>query len=181
MTLAIGFANSGGFVFVDEPAEQIATAKAGRRYQRCRVAAARREQSESAAWPVLVVVAAVDAEHVLEVAAAEEEDPVEAVGANRAHPTLGEGVCVRRLDRCADHLDALCPKDLVERAAEPRVALVDEEPERLLILELDGEVARLLGDPASVRVRAAGDVLDPPGGERDEEEDISAAERWSRP
>jgi hypothetical protein len=51
----------------------------------------RREQLESAVWPVLVVVAAVDAEHMLEMAAAEDEDPVEAVGANRAYPTLGEG------------------------------------------------------------------------------------------
>jgi hypothetical protein len=32
--------------------------------------------------PVLVVVAAADAEHVLEVVAPEDEDPVEAVGAN---------------------------------------------------------------------------------------------------
>jgi uncharacterized membrane protein YdfJ with MMPL/SSD domain len=30
-------------------------------------------------WPVLVVVAAVDAEHVLEMPAAEDEDPVEAI------------------------------------------------------------------------------------------------------
>ena len=48
-------------------------------------------------------------------AAAEDEDPVEAVGANRAHPTLGEGVCVRRLDWRADQVDALRPKGLVER------------------------------------------------------------------
>jgi hypothetical protein len=38
--------------------------------------------------------------------AAEDEDVVEAVGANRAHPALGEGVFVRSLDRRADHLDA---------------------------------------------------------------------------
>jgi hypothetical protein len=117
-------------------------------------------------------VAAVDAEHVLKMAAAEDEDPVQAVGANRAYPTLGEGVCVRRLDRRADHLDAFRLKDLVERAAEFRVAIMDEEPERLLILKLHDEVARLLGDPAAVRVRAAGDVLDPSRRERDEEEDI---------
>ena len=129
----VGFANSGGLVFVDESAEQIASAKVGRRCQRRRIAAVRREQLESAVWPVLVVVAAVDAEHVLEMAAAEDEDPVEAVGANRAHPTLGEGVRVRRLDRRADHLDAFRPEDLVERAAELRVAIMDEEPERLLI------------------------------------------------
>src|SRR2546430_3110200 len=49
---------------------------------------------------------------------------------------------------------------------------MDEEPERLLVREPHGEVARLLGGPASVRVRAAGDVLDPPGREQEEEEDI---------
>src|SRR6266536_361542 len=122
-------------------------------------------------------MAPVGAEHVFEVAAAEDEDPVEAVGANRAYPTLGEGVRVRRLDRRADHLDAFRPKDVVERAAELAVAIMDEEPERLLVRELDGEVARLLGDPASVRVRAAGEVLDPPGGERDEEEHIDPLQK----
>src|SRR6266508_2641956 len=60
--------------------------------------------------PVLVVVAAVDAEHVLEMAAAEDEDPVDAVGANRTHPTLGEGVRVRGLDRRANRLDASARK-----------------------------------------------------------------------
>src|SRR5512133_2590660 len=82
-------------------------------------------------------------------AAAEDEDPVEAVGANRTDPTLGEGVRVRRLNGRADHLDAFRPEDLVERAAELRVPIMDQEPERLVILELHGEVARLLGDPAA--------------------------------
>ena len=36
----IGFANSGGVVFVDESAEEIGTAKAGWRGQRCWIAAA---------------------------------------------------------------------------------------------------------------------------------------------
>ena len=51
----VGFANSGGLVFVDESAEQIAAANVGRRCQRRRVAPVRREQLESAVWPVLVV------------------------------------------------------------------------------------------------------------------------------
>jgi hypothetical protein len=42
----------------------------------------------------------------------------------------------------------------------------------VLVAELHNEVARLLGDPAFVRVRGAGDVLDPPGRVRDEEEDV---------
>jgi hypothetical protein len=72
-------------------------------------------------------VAAVNPQHVLEMAVAEDEDPVEAVGANGAYPTLGDGVCVRRLNRRAYHPDALRPKDLVEGAAELGVAIMDEE------------------------------------------------------
>src|SRR5919106_2614357 len=123
-------------------------------------------------WPVLVVVVAVDAEHMLEVAAAEDEDAVEAVGADGADPALGVGVRVRRLDGRADQLDALAPEDLVEGVAELRVAVVDEKPERLLVAELHDQVARLLDDPAAVRIRGAGDVLDPPGRERYEEEHV---------
>ena len=122
---------------MDESAEQIASAKVGKRSQRRRVAPIRWEQLESAMRPVRVVVAAVDAEHMLEMAATEDEYPVEAVRANRAYPTLGESVRVRRrLDRRADHLDAFRPEDLVERAAELGVAIMDEKPERLLMLEL---------------------------------------------
>jgi hypothetical protein len=55
-------------------------------------------------WPVLVVVTAVDAEHVLEMAAAEDEDPVEAISAESADPALGVSVRVRRLDRRVNHL-----------------------------------------------------------------------------
>jgi hypothetical protein len=85
---------------------------------------------ESAVWPVLVVVAAVDVEHLLEVAATENEDLVEAVGADCAHPTLGEGVRVRGLNWRADDLDAIGAEDLIEGVAELRVAIMDEEPDR---------------------------------------------------
>src|SRR6266496_2071927 len=123
-------------------------------------------------WPVFVAVPAVDAEHVLEMTAADDEDPVEAVGADCAHPTLCEGVRVRGLNWRADDLDALGAEDLIEGVAELGVAIVDEESEGVLVAELHGEVARLLGDPAAVRIRAACDVLNPPGRERDEEEDV---------
>ena len=131
--------------------------------------------------PVLVVVAAVDAEHVLEMTAADDEDPVEAVGAHCAHPTLGEGVRVRGLNWRADDLDALGAEDLIEGVAELRVAIVDEESERVLVAELHDEVARLLGNPASVRIRAAGDVLDPPSREMKKEDVDPLAEEWSQP
>src|SRR6266508_4154497 len=105
-------------------------------------------------------------------AVAEDQDSVEAVGTNGADPALGEGVRVRRLERSENNLHALRPEDLVEGVAELRLAIMDEEPEGVLVAELDDEVARLLGDPASVRVRAAGAVLDPPGRERDAEEAV---------
>src|SRR6266511_2056252 len=98
---------------------------------------------------------AIDAEDVLEVAAAEDQDPVEAVGAKRANPALGVGIRVRRPDRRADHSDAFGPEDLIEGVAELRVTVVDEEPERLLRIELHDKVASLLGDPVSVWVRRA--------------------------
>jgi len=84
---------------------------------------------------VFVVVAAVDAEDVLEVAASEDEDAVEADGAERPYPAFGVGVRIRRLDRRADHFDPLGAEDLVEGVAEFRVAVVDEEPEGVLIAE----------------------------------------------
>ena len=84
---------------MDESAEQIAAVEASRRCLRRWFGAVRREQLESAVWPVLVVVAPVDAEHVLEMAAAEHDDPVKALGTKCAYPKLAEGVCVRCLNK----------------------------------------------------------------------------------
>ena len=83
--------------------------------------------------PAGVVVVAVGAEDVLEVAAAEDQDSVEPVGAKRADPALGVGVRVRRLDWRADHLDRLAAEHFVEAIAELGVAVVDKETERLLV------------------------------------------------
>jgi hypothetical protein len=150
---------------VDESAEKIATLEAIGCIQRRRVAAIGRQEVERAMRPVPVVVAAVYVEHGLEVAAAEDEDPVETLGAERADPALGVGVRVRRLHGRADHPEALGVEDLVEGMAELRVAVVDEKPERLLVAEPRDQVARLLGDSAAVGIRRAGGVLDPPGRE----------------
>src|SRR5215207_5960724 len=121
---------------------------------------------------MLVVMPAVDAEDVLEVAAAEDEDPVEAVGAERSYPAFGGGV--RGLDRRPDNPDALGAEHVVEGVGEFRVAVVHEELEGVLIAELHDKVARLLCDPASVGLRAGGDVLDPSRRERDEEQHVDS-------
>jgi hypothetical protein len=127
---------------------------------------------QSAVRPVFVVVLAVDAEHVLEVAAAEYEDSVETISAECANAAFGVSVRVRCLDGRADHSDAFSPEHFVECVAELRVAVVDEKAERLLVVEPHDQVARLLGDPAAVRIRRAGDVLDPSRCERDKEQDV---------
>jgi hypothetical protein len=60
-----------------------------------------RLKRERAVRPVLVVVGGVEAEHLLEVAAADDQDPVEALAAEGADPTLGERIRIWSSDRRA--------------------------------------------------------------------------------
>ncbi len=80
--------------------------------------------------PVAVVMVDVHAKHPLELSAAEDQDPVEAVAADGADPALRERVGLRRPERCADDLDALASEDLIEDVAELAVAVVDQEADR---------------------------------------------------
>jgi len=112
------------------------------------------------------------------VSASEDEDAIEAVAADGPQPALSECVRVRRPNRRPDHLDPLGAEDFVEGAAELRVAIVDQQLEsRLMLAQLHGEIASLLGDPGAVRVGCAGDQLEPAGRERDEEEDLDPPQR----
>ena len=83
-------------------------------------------------WPVRVVVVDVDAQDALEVPAANDQEPIEAVPADRADPAFGERVRLRRPERSADDLNAFALEDGVERAAEFAVAVVDQETRRSL-------------------------------------------------
>src|SRR6266576_6604159 len=87
---------------------------------------------ERAVRPMPVVVTGIDAKHVLELAAAEDEQPVEALATHAADPTLGVCVRVRRLHGCADHGDPFALEDGVEAAAERGVAIGDQQEQRLL-------------------------------------------------
>src|SRR5215207_11689547 len=80
----------------------------------------------------------------------------------------------RGLDRRPDNPDALSAEHVVEGVGEFRVAVVHEELEGVLIAELHDKVARLLCDPASVGLRAGGDVLDPSRRELDEEQHVDS-------
>lgn len=100
-------------------------------------------------WPLRVVVGDVRAEHVLEVATADDQQPVETLCAYRTHEALRVGVRLWCPDRRVDHLDRFAAEDLVERHEELVVAVVDQEP---CPLEHTGEaeVASLLRDPGAV-------------------------------
>jgi hypothetical protein len=54
--------------------------------------------------PVTAVMVDIDAEHVLELSPADDQDPVEAVAPDGAEPALGERVRLRRRKRLADDL-----------------------------------------------------------------------------
>ena len=81
-----------------------------------------------------VVVVGIGAEDVFQLAAAEDEQAVEALATHTADPALGVCVRVRCLDGCADHTDSLALGDVIAAAAELGVAIVDKEAERLLLI-----------------------------------------------
>src|SRR6266542_2361140 len=139
------------------------------------VGAERRPLTERPVRPVLVVTPDVGDEHVLEVAAAEDQQPVEALAADAADPALGMGARLRRPYRRFDDVDAFGAEDLVELAAELAVSITDQELRAdALVVELHQQVARLLGDPAAVRVGGDPREPDASGRELDEEQDIEA-------
>ena len=98
----------------------------------------------------------VDAEHLLELSPADDQDPVEAVTSDGADPALGKRVRFRGLEGCADHFNTLAAEDLVEAVRELAVAIVDEEADRCRALrERPGQLTGLLNCPRSARVCGA--------------------------
>ena len=109
-----------------------------------------RLEFEAAVWPVGVVVVDVDAEDVLEVSAAADQDPVEALTSDGPDAALGVSVGPRCPDgRAVDDADSLTVEDLVEGACELAVAVTDQKPDGCgSLAQCPGEVARLLGTSA---------------------------------
>ena len=83
-----GFQNAGSccgaVVFVDQSAEQVAALDVAAAWLGVRTCRVGREQRESAVWALAVVVGGVDAEHCLEVAASDYQQPVETLGTDGA-------------------------------------------------------------------------------------------------
>jgi hypothetical protein len=103
---------------MDQPAEAIATLDVvwSRRVgesERWLLRVGRREV-EGAVGPVAIVVVDEDAEHLLEVAPVEDQEPVETFRAGGADEALRDRVRLRRSHRRPDDLDALASEDGVE-------------------------------------------------------------------
>jgi hypothetical protein len=160
-------------VFVDESAESVAALNLAGGRRTGGSGWNGREQGESSVWALAVVVRRVAAEHVLEVTAAEDQQPVEAFGADAADEALGVRVCLGCADRRVDHLEPFAAEDLVEGGAELAVAVVYEEPHPFE-QACEAEVSRLLGDPATGRVGRAARQMDASAFELDKEEDVEA-------
>ena len=77
---------------------------------------------------MLVVVPRVRCEDVVEVAATDDEQPVEALAAGGPDPALGVSSSLRCADRRFDGADAFGAEDLVELAGELAVTVTDENP-----------------------------------------------------
>src|SRR5262249_60120642 len=114
-------------------------------------------------------------EGMLEVASAEDQEPVEALAANAADPAFGVGARLRRSYRRFDDANAFGAEDLVELAAELAVAITDQKlrPDPLVV-ELHQEVARLLGHPAAVRIGGDPGEVHAASRQLHEEQDVEA-------
>ena len=97
-------------VLVHESVEQVAPVDLGRRILASEGrfdSWIRRLQPERPVWAMGVVVLDVDPQHLLEVAAADNQQPVQALGADRPDPAFRMGVGVGRLHRRDQHLRAV--------------------------------------------------------------------------
>src|SRR6266545_2429636 len=103
-------------------------------------------ECKSAVGALAVVVQRVNPQDVLEVAAADDQEPVEAFRSDGADEPLREGVRLRRLHRRVDHPNSFAAEDLVEARGELAVAIMDQEA-RPLEQAREAKVSRLLDDP----------------------------------
>jgi hypothetical protein len=132
-----------------------------------------RPLSETLMWPGVVVVLDELAEDIFKVPAAEDQQVVQALAANGAHPALGEGVRARAPVGSPKYPDTLGAEDLVEHGGELVVAIPEQELDREpALLKLPGEVACLLDDPGAGRVVGAAGEVDAAAADLDEEKDI---------
>jgi hypothetical protein len=114
------------------------------------------------------------AQDAFELAAVEDQQPVQALGTNGSHEPFGDGVRLRRSCGRLDDPDAAAAEHLVEGVAVLAVAVADQQAQAL-VGEIEAEVARLLSDPRAGRVGGAACEPDAAGCAGDEEQHVVAA------
>ncbi len=133
----------------------------------------RRHETQPWVRAVPVEVLRVVSKDPLEVSAAQDECPVQALRADGAHPSLRMSVGIRSPDRRAEDPGPTCFEHRVEGPRELGVAVPDQEPHGgLLVIERRGDVAGLLGDPGRIGVPSHWGYVHPPGAELEEDERV---------
>ena len=107
-----------------------------------------------------------------QVLAADDQELVEALAADRPDPALGDGVGIGRLHRCEDDLGASRAPDIVECPGELGVPVADQKPERRGPIKRGDNVAGLLGNPRTSRVGGDPSQVHPPAAQFDDEQHL---------
>src|SRR5947208_852462 len=137
-----------------------------------------RSEVQRAMWPMAVVVVDEGSEHAAEVALIDDQQPVEALGADGPDEALCDRVSLRRPHGRLDDLDAFAGEHGVKVARELAVAVADQEPKRRWpLLEHPDELARLLRDPCAGRAGGAAGKVNAAAAELDEEENVEPLQR----
>jgi hypothetical protein len=98
---------------------------------------------------------------------------VQALPAHGTDPALGDGIGVRRLNRCEDDLCTDRAPDVIEGPGELAVTVAEQEPDGgSLLIKRDGQVAGLLGDPGAGGVGGYIRQVDSSGVQLDEEHHV---------
>jgi hypothetical protein len=125
-----------------------------------------------------VVVLDVDPKDLVEVAAPDDQQPVQALGAHCPDPAFRMGVRVGGLHRRQQHLGALRAEHVVEAAGELRVVVAQQEAQPpSSFAECQQQVACLLGNPGAVRVGGHPSQVDPSRLVLDEEQYVQPPQR----
>jgi hypothetical protein len=112
-----------------------------------------RSQCQRPMGTMRVVVPGVDPKDLLEVTAADDQQPVQALGSDRAHPPFRVGVRVGRLQRRHKHLHTFRSEHVIKPAAELRVPIANKEAQPASSFFHDQQqVAGLLDGPRAFGV-----------------------------
>src|SRR5215472_1550320 len=166
--------SGGAEVLVEKPAEAItALHRAGGDGDHiCRWPGEALVEPLMGAGPVVVVDEL--RRHALQVPPAEDQEVVEALAPRCANKSLGHGVRPRRSIGQAHNLHAFRAEDLVECGRELGVPVSEQEllGSQLAVLQLPGQVARLLEHPGLVGAVGAAGQVNATAADLDEEEHV---------